>query len=118
MSEAALNRGGETPTSSFDSAAATRILATLAQPTRMAVFLQVVASGPDGAPSASLASTLRVTGSALTLHLRALEAAELIEVRIRRQPRRHVMVVARVDRCAQLGQWFAEHCGQAGWSHP
>ncbi len=118
MSEAALIRGRDGPTAAFDAAAANRMLAALAQPSRMAVFLQVVAAGPEGAPAATLASTLHTTGSALTLHLRALESAELVEVRIRRQPRRNVVVVARIDRCALLGHWFTEQCREAGWSGP
>lgn len=118
MSEAALLRGRDASTAAFDAAAANRMLAALAQPSRMAVFLQVVAAGPEGAPAGSLAGTLNTTGSALTLHLRALESAELVEVRIRRQPRRNVVVVARTDRCAQLGQWFVEQCREAGWPGP
>jgi hypothetical protein len=102
----------------FDSAQAFRILSSLSQPSRLAVFLQVVAAGPEGAPAPVLAGALHTTGSALTLHLRALEAAGLVEVRIRRQAKRSVAVVARLDRCAQLGRWFTEQCAQAGWSPP
>lgn len=99
-----------------DQAAALQVFAALSQPSRLAVFLHVSGAGPGGMPSQGLAEVLGTTGSALTLHLRALEAAGLIKVQVRRRGQHNPMVVARIDRCAELVARMANYCREAGWS--
>ena len=100
----------------IDAAALVRAFSALAQPSRLAVFLHVVAAGPEGVPLQGLAALVNTTGSALTLHLRALDTAGLIQVQLRRRRPQSPWVVARIERCAELGSWLADHCREAGWS--
>src|SRR5690349_10951493 len=98
----------------IDRAAAVKVFAALSQASRLAVFLQIAGVGPDGASTQSLGDTLQITGSALTLHLRALEAAGLVHVQMRRCGIQSPIVVARIDRWTELCAWVADHWLRAG----
>ncbi len=52
-------------------------LKVLGNPTRLAVFRQLVRFGPEGAPVGRVQSALKLAGSTLTNHLQKLVAAGL-----------------------------------------
>ena len=92
-----------------------RMFAALSQPSRLAVFVEVLSAGPAGVSTQGLSQSLGTTGSALTLHLRSLESAGLIHVQVRRRGQSAAHVVARIENCAALGAWVARQCQDAGW---
>lgn len=91
------------------------VFAVLSHISRLAVFAEILAAGPEGVPGHGLARALGMKGSALTLHLRALEAAGLIRVLIPPTGRHDARVVARIDRWATLCAWMARPIAVAGW---
>ncbi len=101
---------------SADLVASQEMFAALSQVSRLAVFAEILAAGPDGVPGQGLARTLGMKGSALTLHLRALEAARLIQVLIPPRGRQDARLVARIDRWAMLCAWMERPIAAAGWS--
>lgn len=101
--------------SAIDPVSAVGMFTALSQPSRLAIFLQLLAAGPEGVATQGLAETLGTTGSALTLHLRALEGVGLIHVPARRRGQQTARVIARIDRFTELGAWMAEHGRGAGW---
>lgn len=92
------------------------MFAALSQVTRLTVFAAILDAGPQGMPGHGLARSLGMKGSALTLHLRALEAAELIHVLIPPQGRQEARMVARIDRWATLCGWMARPISAGGWT--
>lgn len=102
----------------LDRAALLKIFSALSQPSRLAVFRAIVAAGPAGATVQSLGEALHITGSALTLHLRVLEAAGLAAVDVRRRTPQSPTLVARVDACTRTANWFLDQCRAAGWPLP
>lgn len=60
---------------------ATRALAALAQPTRLAIFRHLVAIGPDGTPAGRIAEKFGLPGATLSFHLAQLSRAELVGAR-------------------------------------
>lgn len=105
---------------SADLVASQEMFAALSQVSRLAVFAEILAAGPDGVPGQALprhaVRTLGMKGSALTLHLRALEAARLIQVLIPPRGRQDARLVARIDRWAMLCAWMERPIAAAGWS--
>ena len=99
----------------LDRAALLKIFSALSQPSRLAVFRAIVAAGPAGVSVQALGESLNITGSALTLHLRVLEAAGLAAVDVRRRTPQSPTLVARVDACTQAANWFIDQCRDAGW---
>jgi DNA-binding transcriptional ArsR family regulator len=103
------------PTAPFDRAMALRMFAALAQPSRLAVFLQIVEAGPVGCSARMLAETLAMTGSALTLHLRALESAQLVAIRLKPRGGGDPLFVVHADRWHALAGWLGERFRDGGW---
>lgn len=103
------------PVAPFDRALALRMFAALAQPSRLAVLLQIVAAGPSGCSARMLAESLSMTGSALTLHLRALESAELVVIRLRPRGASDPLFVVHAERCEALAAWAADRFRAGGW---
>jgi ArsR family transcriptional regulator, arsenate/arsenite/antimonite-responsive transcriptional repressor len=89
----------------------------LARPGRIAVFRLVMEAGEGGISPAELLTALRMTGSALTFHLRALSDVRLIRTQAgERRPDgvRTILVTADVDTIAGLANLL--RTGPAG--HP
>jgi len=108
-------RPADPQTAPLERAALLKIFSALSQPSRLAVFRAIVAAGPAGATVQALGETLHITGSALTLHLRVLEAAGLAAVDVRRRTQQSPTLVARVDACTRTAHWFLDQCRVAGW---
>ena len=58
---------------------ALRILAALAQDTRLAIFRYLVERSPEGAFAGAIAEHLETPAATLSFHLKELSHAELIE---------------------------------------
>jgi DNA-binding transcriptional ArsR family regulator len=78
------------------------VLAALADPTRRAIIERLLARGE--LTVGDVAEPFRISGPAISRHLRVLEDAGLIERRVEKQWR---YVRARPDALRPLGSWFA-----------
>jgi DNA-binding transcriptional ArsR family regulator len=63
------------------SSQAVAALAALSQETRLAVFRQLVAAGPQGKAAGAIAAHLKVPPPTLSFHLKELERARLVTQR-------------------------------------
>lgn len=98
-----------------DQATSLAMFTALSQASRLVVFVEILGAGRAGVAAQGLAEALGMKGSALTLHLRTLEAAGLIQVLIRPRGRQEARVVARIDRWAELCDWMMGPLAQADW---
>lgn len=95
----------ETTGAAVDWKLAPALFEALARPGRIAVFRRVLEAGEEGVSPAELLAALRMTGSALTFHLRALSDVRLIRTKAgERRPDgvRTIVVSADLDTIAGL----------------
>lgn len=88
---------------------AVRSLSALAQTTRLRIFRALVVSGKDGTAAGILATSLAISPSALSFHLKELTHVGLIEAR---QEGRHVIYCARFSKMNALLDYLTENCCQ------
>ncbi|WP_018404626.1 ArsR/SmtB family transcription factor [Marinobacter gelidimuriae] len=62
----------------FDNHAASEVLNALAHPTRLAVFRELMAYGPDGAAAGTLGRAVDLAPNALSFHLNRLKQAGMV----------------------------------------
>jgi DNA-binding transcriptional ArsR family regulator len=86
---------------------AIRILAALAQPSRLAVFRALVAAGHDGAFPGELSERLQIPPPTLSFHLKTLAHAGLVQ---REQESRHARYRANFARMSALMAFLGENC--------
>lgn len=86
---------------------AVKMLAALAQDTRLAVFRQLVEAGPAGRAAGELAETLACAPATLSFHLKELSHAGLIEGR---QDGRYVIYAANFSGMNALLAYLTENC--------
>lgn len=89
---------------------AVKMLAALAQETRLAVFRQLVEAGPAGRAAGELASALDCAPATLSFHLKELTNAGLIAGR---QEGRYVIYAANFAAMNGLLAYLTDNCCQA-----
>ncbi len=82
-------------------------LAALAQETRLAIFRRLVRAGPEGESAGSIAAALDIPSPTLSFHLKALEAAGLVD---QRRESRNVIYGARYGRMRSLLAYLMKDC--------
>lgn len=85
------------------------LLASLGQPTRLAVFRTLIAAGPTGMAAGDIADTLGVAAPTLSFHLSHLARVGLIHG-LRRQ--RKIIYAVQVDRVRSLMGFLTDDCCQ------
>jgi DNA-binding transcriptional ArsR family regulator len=96
-----------TRTEPIQSADAIKALGALAQETRLAIFRQLVQSGPSGVAAGAIADALDVPAPTLSFHLAQLANAGLIRSR---QEGRFVYYSADFDAMNGLVGFLTENC--------
>lgn len=91
----------------MDTRLALRILAALAQDTRLAIFRFLVERSPDGAHAGAIAERLGVPANTLSFHLKELSHAALIHGH---PEGRHVRYTADLAALQALVGYLTEHC--------
>ncbi|MFD2449233.1 ArsR/SmtB family transcription factor [Vogesella fluminis] len=91
----------------METKSAVRMLAALAQETRLAVFRQLVEAGPAGRAAGELAEALGCAPATLSFHLKELSNAALIEGR---QDGRFVIYAANFAAMNGLLGYLTENC--------
>ncbi|WP_174875727.1 ArsR/SmtB family transcription factor [Vogesella oryzae] len=94
----------------METKSAVKMLAALAQDTRLAVFRQLVEAGPAGRAAGELASALDCAPATLSFHLKELANAGLIEGR---QDGRFVIYAANFAAMNGLLGYLTENCCRA-----
>ncbi len=102
-------------TALMDHRSALKMYEALSQESRLLVFVTILAAGPEGYDFPDLNRVIQTRGTALSLHLRALQGAGLVQAYPRRDGRKTTWVVARADRWLELRAWMAAQTG-GGWS--
>lgn len=82
-------------------------LAALGHPHRLRLFRLLVVAGPSGVPAGEIAEELGVAPTALTFHLKELEAAGLISS-VRNG--RFLLYSLKVDAMRELLEFLTEEC--------
>jgi ArsR family transcriptional regulator len=91
----------------MDTKPALRMLAALAQDTRLAIFRYLVERAPDGAFAGDVAERLAVPAATLSFHLKELSHAELI---VGTQEGRHVRYTADLAAVQALVGYLTDTC--------
>jgi ArsR family transcriptional regulator len=91
----------------MDMTGAVTSLAALAQPSRLAVFRQLVELAPEGAHPTDLALALDIPPNTLSFHLKTLAQAGLIDAE---QTGRYIRYRANVRRMQALIDFLARDC--------
>jgi ArsR family transcriptional regulator len=100
----------------MNSEQATAGFAALSHPMRLAVFRELSARSPNGAPAGELAVAFCVPPSTMTSHLKALHGAQLIKA-VRRA--RYILYSLDTVGTEQLERFFLLHClGRTETSKP
>ncbi len=94
----------------METKSAVKMLAALAQETRLAVFRQLVEAGPAGRAAGELAEALGCAPATLSFHLKELSNAALIEGR---QDGRYVIYAANFASMNALLAFMTENCCRA-----
>lgn len=84
-----------------------KALAALAQPTRLAVYRELVARGPEGLAAGQVAEKLKVSPATLSFHFRTLSHAGLIESR---QEGRFIYYAANFKVMNGMVAYLTENC--------
>lgn len=92
---------------------AVKMLASIAQESRLALFRLLVQAGAPGLAAGEIATTLNIPNSTLSFHLKALCQAELI---IARQESRFVYYSANFSAMTDLISFLTENCCGSGKS--
>jgi ArsR family transcriptional regulator, arsenate/arsenite/antimonite-responsive transcriptional repressor len=88
---------------------AVRLLAALAQDTRLGIFRALVRAGPEGLPAGRIAEAVGAPASTLSFHLKELCAAGLANAR---QDGRFIFYSADYAAMAELIAFMTEKCCQ------
>lgn len=91
----------------METKAALKVLAALAQDTRLAIFRYLVEVGPEGVHAGSIAETLGLPGATLSFHLKELHHADLVESR---QEGRFVRYTANLATVQAMVGYLTETC--------
>ncbi len=91
----------------MDTKTAVRLLAALAQDSRLEVFRLLVQAGPDGLAAGDIAERLGIPPSTLSFHVKALSHAGLIGSR---QASRFVYYFANFEAMTGLLAFLGENC--------
>jgi ArsR family transcriptional regulator, arsenate/arsenite/antimonite-responsive transcriptional repressor len=86
---------------------AVKVLAALAQDSRLAVFRVLVQSGPQGLPAGRIGELTGISPSSLSFHLKELTHAEMASSR---QEGRFVIYAANVSTMNALLAFLTENC--------
>lgn len=86
---------------------AVRVLAALAQVSRLRVFRLLVGAGPDGLCPGQIAETLDVSANLLSFHLKELQACGLVT---QEREGRFLRYRADMEAMQQLMQFMTAHC--------
>jgi DNA-binding transcriptional ArsR family regulator len=86
---------------------ASAAFAALSHPVRLALFRELSARSPYGAPAGELAVAFCVPPSTMTSHLKALQGAQLIKAARRS---RYILYSLDTDGAGRLEQFFLLHC--------
>lgn len=89
------------------SAQVVKALAALAQPTRLAIYRLLVASGPEGLAAGRIAEKLKVSPANLSFHFKTLSHAGLVESR---QDGRFVYYAANFTAMNGMVDYLTENC--------
>lgn len=92
---------------------AVKLLASIAQESRLALFRLLVQSGQQGMAAGEIATALNIPSSTLSFHLKALCQAELI---LARQESRYVYYSANFVAMTDLITFLTENCCGSGES--
>lgn len=84
-----------------------RVLAALAQESRLDVFRYLIRQGIVGAPAGRIAADLGVHAATLSFHLNALKQAQLVEAR---RESRSIVYTANFSRVNRLIGFLTENC--------
>ena len=84
-----------------------KALSALAQPTRLAIYRLLVASGPEGMAAGQIAEQLKVAPANLSFHFKALSHAGLVESR---QDGRFVYYAANFSAMNDMVAYLTENC--------
>ena len=82
-------------------------LSALAQPTRLAIFRQLVVCGPEGMAAGQLAEKLNVSAANMSFHFKTLSHAGLI---VPRQDGRYVYYAANFAAMNGIVAYLTENC--------
>jgi ArsR family transcriptional regulator len=91
----------------MENISAVKILAALAQNSRMAIFRYLVEVGPAGAVAGRIADTLGIAPAVLSFHMKELSRAELVEST---QDGRFVRYVANFSTMNAVIAYLTENC--------
>ena len=91
------------------SESAARLLAALAQETRLDIFRSLVRAGPEGLPAGAIAEAVGAAASTLSFHLKELSHAGLVRAR---QDGRFIYYSAEYPAISQLVTYLTENCCQ------
>lgn len=94
---------------------AVKLLASIAQESRLALFRLLVQAGHSGLAAGEIANKLNIPNSTLSFHLKALCQAELI---IARQESRFVYYSANFSAMTALMDYLTENCCGGGVCQP
>ena len=86
---------------------AVKLLAALAQTSRLAVFRMLVQKGPDGLSAGEIAERLKMAPNALSFHLKELSHAGLVKSR---QDGRFIYYSADYAAMTELVSFLGEKC--------
>lgn len=84
-----------------------KALAALAQPTRLAIYRLLVASGPEGMAAGQVAEKLKVAPATLSFHFKTLSHAGLVESR---QDGRFIYYAANFTVMNGMVDYLTENC--------
>ncbi|MFA6013952.1 MAG: metalloregulator ArsR/SmtB family transcription factor [Gallionellaceae bacterium] len=84
-----------------------KALSALAQPTRLAIYRLLVASGAQGLAAGQIAEKLKVSPATMSFHFKTLSHAELIE---RRQDGRFIYYAANFKVMNGMVDYLTENC--------
>ena len=91
----------------MDASTAVKVLAALAQESRLAIFRTLLQVGPAGLPAGQLAEQLGIAPSSLSFHTKELVHAGLVSSR---HEGRFVIYSAHIDGMNQLLSYLTENC--------
>ncbi len=91
----------------MDTKLAVKLLTSIAQESRLALFRLLVQSGHSGLAAGEIASKLNIPNSTLSFHLKALCQAQLI---IAKQESRYVYYSANFSAMTDLIHFLTENC--------